>query len=83
MTGRAYYLDGTGSNDRQGHESILRARAALVIHVYGDHGIALQYITSTRDANYDDPDYLDTFQSVGSLSVMWTVYGDRRFGVVD
>ena len=83
FTTRAYYLDGTGSNDRAGHETILRARAALVVRIYGHHALAVQYVASTRDANYADPVLADTFQSVGSVSLLWTLLGASQFGIVE
>ncbi len=83
VTGRAFYLDGTGSNDRNGHELILRARVAMVLRVYGHHGLTLQYIASSREANYDDPVLSDTLQEVGSVSILYTFLGDSQFGIVD
>jgi len=83
VTGHAYYLDGTGSNDRRGHETILRARAALTVRVFGRHGLSLQYVASSRDADFADPVLADTLQEIGSVSISYTFLSDPRFGVVD
>jgi len=83
VTGSAYYLDGTGSSDRNGHETILRARAAFTVRVYGHHGLTVQYVASSRDADYDDPTLTDTLQEVGSLSLSYTFLSETQFGIVD
>ena len=83
FTTRAYYLNGVGSGNQGGTETILRARAALVVRVYDRHALTVQYVSSTREANYDATALTDTFQSIGSVSVMWTFLGDTQFGIVD
>ena len=80
VTGREYYVsDVLGSE--QGQENILRGDASLTFRVFNQHGVALRYVVSHRDANYPRIDYRD--QTVGTLSLMYVLLGPSGFGAVE
>ncbi len=81
LTGRAYYLTGMGGDDPGGRELIERLNMGLTVRVYGRHALGLQYIASLRDARY--PDQPDSYQTVGTVSLVYTLLGDIGFGAVD
>lgn len=81
LTGRAYYLSGVGGDDPGGQEIIDRLNMGLTVRVYGKHALGLQYVASLRDARY--PDQPDSYQTVGTVSLVYTFLGDVGFGAVD
>jgi hypothetical protein len=81
LTGRAYYLSGTGGNDPGGTETIDRLNMGLTVRVYRNHALGIQYNASIRDARY--PDRPDSHQSTGTVSLVYTLIGDSRFGAVE
>ncbi len=80
MTGRAYYIGGTGSTE-PGTENIGRLNAGLTVRVYGRHALGIQYIASSRDAYY--PNRADVHQTTGTVSLVYTLLGDSGFGAVE
>jgi len=86
LGGREYYVSGTGSDDANGSENIIRANANLNIRVYGRHGIGLQYVKSIRDAKFGNPlpgSPSTLHQSDGTVSLVYTYTGDSHFGAVE
>jgi len=81
LTGRAYYLSGVGGDDPGGQEAIDRLNMGLTVRVYGRHALGLQYVASLRDARY--PDQPDSYQTVGTVSLVYTWLGDIGFGAVE
>ena len=81
LTGRAYYLSGVGGNDPGGTENIDRVNMGLTVRIYGRHALGIQYITSIRNAQY--PDRVDSHQTTGTVSLVYTLLGDTRFGAVE
>ncbi len=81
LTGRAYYLTGSGGGDPGGRETIERLDTGFTVRVYGRHALGLKYIASSRDAQY--PDRADTHQSAGTVSLVYTWLGKARFGAVE
>lgn len=80
-TDRAYYLTGIGGSDPGGREMINRLNVGLHMRIIGPHAFGIQYITSRRDARY--PDRVPSHQSTGTVSLVYTLLGDIRFGAVD
>jgi len=80
LTGRAYYIGGTGSTE-PGTENIGRLNAGLTVRVYGRHALGIQYIASSRDAYY--PSRADVHQTTGTVSLVYTLLGEAGFGVVE
>jgi len=80
VTGRAYYIGGTGSTE-PGTENIGRLNAGLTVRIYGRHALGVQYIASSRDAYY--PNRADVHQTTGTYSLVYTLLGDSGFGAVE
>jgi Domain of unknown function (DUF3943) len=81
LTGREYYVSGTGSDNKSGLEHIFRGNASFTVRVYGRHGIGIQYIESHRDASYAN--LSDRHQTVGTVSIAYNFLGDINFGAVE
>jgi hypothetical protein len=81
LTGRAYYLTGTGGDDPGGREEIGRLNMGFTVRIYGRHALGIQYITSIRDAHY--PDRADSHQTVGTVSLVYTLLSKTRFSAVE
>jgi hypothetical protein len=81
LTGRAYYLTGMGGEDPGGREAIERLSTGLTVRIYGRHALGIQYIASIRDAKY--PDRADSHQRTGTVSLVYTLIGNTRFGAVE
>jgi hypothetical protein len=81
LTGRAYYLTGVGGDDPGGREAIDRLNMGFTVRIYGRHALGLQFIGSHRDAQY--PDRADSHQTVGTVSLVYTLLGNTGFGAVE
>jgi hypothetical protein len=81
LTGRAYYLTGMGGEDPGGREAIDRLNTGLTVRIYGRHALGIQYIESIRKAQY--PDRADSHQRTGTVSLVYTLLGNARFGAVE
>ena len=79
-TGRAYYLTGIGGADPGGREAIARLNAGFHVRIFGPHALGVQYIASLRDARY--PNRASSHQTTGTVSLVYTLLGDTRFGAV-
>jgi hypothetical protein len=80
VTGREYYVTDVLSSER-GEENILRGDASFTLRVFDQHGVALRYVVSHRDASYPGIDYRN--QTVGTLSLMYVLLGPSGFGAVE
>ncbi|MDD5099636.1 MAG: DUF3943 domain-containing protein [Syntrophales bacterium] len=81
LTGRAYYVTGMGGADPGGRENIDRLNMGFTVRIYGRHALGIQYTTSLRDAQY--PDRTDSHQTVGTVSLVYTLLGKPGFGAVE
>ncbi len=81
LTGREYYISGMGGGDPGGRETVGRFNAGFTFRIYGRHALGLQYITSIRDASY--PDRADSHQTVGTVSLVYTLLGSTHFSAVE
>jgi len=81
MAGRGYYVSGTGSDNTEGSERIVRASTNLNVRIYGRHGLGIQYVESIRDAKYGNSP--NKHQSDGAVSLVYTFLGDTHFGAVE
>ncbi len=81
LAGREYYVSGIASTEHRGAENILRGDATFTVRVWGRHALALRYVESLREAHY--PDLRNTHQSVGAVSLFYTLLGDTGLGTVD
>jgi hypothetical protein len=80
MTGRGYYVSGSGSANA-GSERIVRASTNFNVRVYGRHGIGLQFDESIRDAKYGGRP--NQHESDGTVSLVYTFLGDSHYGAVE
>jgi hypothetical protein len=81
MTGRNYFIGVLDSSNSGDTESVLRGKLALTVRVWGLHALGIQYVASTRDAEFAD--IPDAHQSLGAFSVFYTLLSDTHFGAVD
>jgi hypothetical protein len=81
LTGRAYYVTGSGSDNPGGRENVDRLNMGFTVRLFGRHALGIQYVASIRDAQY--PDRADTRQSVGTVSLVYTLLGNPGFGAVE
>jgi len=81
LLGRDYLITGVGSNEGHGAENVARVQLGAIVRVYGPHALAVQYTVSRRDALYSGPE--DRHQMVGSVSLVYTLLGDTKFGAVE
>jgi hypothetical protein len=81
LTGREYYVSGTGSDNSHGSEHIFRGNASFTVRLYGRHGIGVQYVESHRDAFYAN--LPDRHQTVGTVSIAYNFLGDINLGAVE
>jgi hypothetical protein len=54
LTGRAYYVTGSGGDNPGGRENVDRLNMGFTVRLFGRHALGLQYIASIRDAHYPD-----------------------------
>jgi hypothetical protein len=81
LTGRYYYISRLGATETGGSETLNTVDIALTVRVYDLHGITLRYSESTRDGRYARE--ADSHQTVGTVSLGYTLLGHERFGAVD
>jgi hypothetical protein len=81
MTGRAYYVTGSGGGNPGGRENIDRLNMGFTVRLFGRHALGVQYVASIRDAQY--PDRADSRQTVGAVSLVYTLLGNPGFGAVE
>lgn len=81
LTARNFYVSDLASDESGGSENILRGDTALTVRVFNLHGITFKYVTSRRDADYDE--LPDTTQRVGAFSIGYAYLGQTRSGAVD
>ena len=80
FTGREYYVSQVLATEK-GEENMLRGDASFTLRVFDQHGVALRYVVSHRDASYPNIDYRN--QTVGTLSLMYVFLGPSGFGAVE
>lgn len=81
LTGRTYYLTGIGGGNPRRREAIDRLNMGFTVRIYGRHALGIEYTASLRDAQY--PDRTDSRQTVGFVSLVYTLLGNTRFGAVE
>ncbi len=78
---RDYFVSSVGAAGRGGHDNIARGEASLTVRVHKQHGIAVKYLVSRRDATF--PDLGDRTQTRGTVGIFYTLLGHDRLGAVD
>jgi len=81
MQGRAYYISQLGGSKPKGSEIISNLEAGLTFRIYGHHGLGINYVLLGRNSRY--PDLFHANQTQGTLSLLYTLLSDTRFGAVE
>jgi hypothetical protein len=80
MTARDYYVTGVGSDDSRGSEKIFHGNVGATIRIYRGNAIGVQYVYSTRSAEYGTMP--DKKTQEGTITIVYTILGDRHFSAV-
>ena len=81
LTAHGYYISNLGGSEPKGKEDIRHLETGLTARIYGHHALGIQYTTLYRDARYSSR--ADNTQRLGTLSLIYTLLGDTRFGSVE
>jgi hypothetical protein len=81
FSGREYRITRVASTINRGSESITRADAALTLRVKGPHAVSVKYLVANRRAHYPDID--SSHQQRGTLSLYYTLVGEKRLNSAD
>lgn len=81
VSGRYYYISRLGATESTGSETLNAVDVGLTVRVYGYHGITVKLSESTRDGRYAHQQ--DSHQTVGTVSVGYTLLSQEGFGAVD
>ncbi|HTM61543.1 MAG TPA: DUF3943 domain-containing protein [Burkholderiales bacterium] len=80
-TGREFFVSSVGGTGTGGHDNIVRGDVALTVRVRREHGIALKYLWSRRDATFANQG--DVSQTHATIGLYYVYLGRERFGAVD
>jgi hypothetical protein len=80
MTSRYYYVSGVGSDDSRGIERIFRGNLGATFRIHGSHAVGIQYVLSTRAAEYGTLPPKGTQE--GTITLVYTILGREHFGAV-
>jgi len=78
---RDYYVSSIAASESTGSENIGRADVSVTVRAYNLHGITLRYAESRRDGTYAS--LPTSHQSIGTVSISYTLLGQTRAGAVD
>lgn len=78
---RDYYISRIAASESTGSENIGRADISITVRAYNLHGITLRYAQSRRDGTYAS--LPTSHQSIGTVSIGYTLLGQTRAGAVD
>jgi hypothetical protein len=81
VTGRGYYISSLGGSKPKGAEAISHLEAGLYFRIYGHHALGIQYTTFYRAGHYFAQS--NVHQSQGTLSLVYALLSDTRFGAVE
>ncbi len=82
-TARGYYITGFGANNAPGTEKISRVNTSFVVRIYGHHALGINYLLTTRSADYASSGLSARHQEVGTISVVYNYLSDFHFGAVE
>ncbi|HEY2929594.1 DUF3943 domain-containing protein [Piscinibacter sp.] len=80
VAAREYFVSGV-ANPRGGHDNIVRAEAGLTLRIHKQHGIAIKYLWTRREARY--PDLGNRTQTHGTLGLYYALIGRELFSTVE
>jgi hypothetical protein len=77
---REFFVSRVAGAGIGGHDNIARADLGLTVRVYGEHGVAIKYLWSRRDATF--PTLADLSQSRATIGVYYVYVARESFGAV-
>lgn len=80
-TAREFFVSNVGGAGTGGHDNIVRADLALTMRVRREHGVAVKYLWSRRDATFANLG--DVSQTHATIGLYYVYLGRERFGAVD
>ena len=81
MSGRGHYISKAAGSKPEGTDIISNFEAGLTFRIYGKHALGIQYVALRRDSHYTG--LFESHQRLGTLSLLYTLLGDTRFGAVE
>jgi len=75
---RQYFVTGVAGFDTPGTDTILRGEISAAVKVYGRNAVTVRYQTTRRTATF--PGFGAQKQSIGTVSLAYTVLGPQRLG---
>jgi hypothetical protein len=81
LTAREYFVSKVAGAGNGGHDNIARADVSFTTRVYKEHGVAIKYLWSRRDATFSDQ--ADLSQSRTTIGLYYVYLGRQRFGATD
>ena len=76
-----YFVSRIAASESTGSENIGRGDVSITVRAYNLHGITLRYAQSRRDGTYAS--LPTSHQSIGTVSIAYTLLGQTRAGAVD
>jgi hypothetical protein len=81
LTARDFFVSRVAGAGNGGHDNIARTDLTLTTRVRREHGMAIKYLWSRRDATF--PSLSDLSQSRATIGLYYVYLGKERFGAVD
>lgn len=81
LTAREYFVSHAAGGGTNGHDNIARADVSFTVRVHDEHGVALKYLWSRRDATFDTQSDVSTGRA--TLGLYYVYLGRQRFGATD
>ena len=80
-TARDFFVSRVAGAGNGGHDNIARTDLTFTTRVRREHGMAIKYLWSRRDATF--PSLSDLSQSRATIGLYYVYLGKERFGAVD
>jgi hypothetical protein len=80
-TAREFFVSKVGGTGTGGHDNIIRADLSFTLRVRREHGVAVKYLWSRRDATFANLG--DLSQVRATLGLYYVYIARERFGAVD
>jgi len=80
-TAREFFVSKVGGTGTGGHDNIARADITFTMRVRREHGVAIKYLWSRRDATFANLG--DLSQVRATIGLYYVYLGRERFGAVD
>jgi hypothetical protein len=78
VSARQYFVTGVAGFDTGGTDTVMRVEASVAVKVYRRNAFTVQYATTRRTAKF--PGFGPQEQSIGTVSLTYTVLGPQRLG---